>query len=162
MFIHKLCLSTLQESLQLNITGDQRYTFESTFKLTGLYGDTHPPEFPPNTEKPIMTEEQKEMTRKLRSLELAMKNLQGLGGYKSVSYKDLCMFPGVNLPPGFKMPKFEKYDGHGDLVAHLRCYYNQLRGAGGKEELLMAYFGESLSGLASEWFVDQDIDKWIS
>ena len=26
----------------------------------------------------------------------------------------------------------------------------------------MAYFGESLSGLASEWFVDQDIDKWIS
>ena len=91
-----------------------------------------------------------------------MKNLQGLGGYKSVSYKDLCMFPGVNLPTGFKMPKFEKYDGHGDPVSHLRCYCNQLRSAGGKEELLMAYFGESLSGLASEWFVDQDIDKWIS
>ena len=72
------------------------------------------------------------------------------------------MFPGVYLPLGFKMPKFEKYNGHGDPVAHLRCYYNQLRGAGGKEELLMAYFGESLSGLASEWFVDQDIDKWNS
>ena len=91
-----------------------------------------------------------------------MKNLQGLGGCKSVLYKDLCMFPGVHLPLGFKMPKFEKYDGHGDPIAHLRCYCNQLRGAGGKEELLMAYFGESLSGLASEWFVDQDIDKWIS
>ncbi|KAM3251761.1 hypothetical protein P3L10_005831 [Capsicum annuum] len=49
------------------------------------------------------------------------------------------------------MPKFEKYDGHGDPVAHLSCYCNQLRGAGEKEELLMAYFGESLSGLASEW-----------
>ena len=60
------------------------------------------------------------------------------------------------------MPKFEKYDGHGDPVAHLRCYCNQLRGTRGKEELLMAYFGESLSGLASEWFVDQNIDKWIS
>ncbi|KAM3291517.1 hypothetical protein P3S67_019806 [Capsicum chacoense] len=72
------------------------------------------------------------------------------------------MFPGVHLPLGFKMPKFEKYDGYGDPVAHLRHYYNQLRGAGGKEELLMAYFGESLSGLTSEWFVDQDIDKWIS
>ncbi|XP_047249421.1 uncharacterized protein LOC124890097 [Capsicum annuum] len=146
----------------LNITGDLRYTFEPTFKLTDLYSDTYPPEFPPNTKKPIMTEEQEEMTRKLRSLKLAMKNLQGLGDYKRVSYKDLCMFLGVNLPPGFKMPKFEKYDRHGDLVAHLRCYCNQLKGAGGKEELLMAYFGESLSGLASEWFVDQDIDKWIS
>ncbi|PHT63522.1 hypothetical protein T459_32618 [Capsicum annuum] len=81
------------------------------------------------------------MTRKLRSLELAMKNFQGLGGYKSVSYKDPCMFPSVHLPFGFKMPKFEKYDGHGDPVAHFRHFCNQLRGAGGKEELLMAYFG---------------------
>ncbi|KAF3643064.1 putative NAC domain-containing protein 66-like [Capsicum annuum] len=113
----------------------------------------------PTTEKPVMIEEQEKMTRKLRRLELAMKNLQGLGGYKSVSYKDLCMFPGVNLPPSFKMPKFEKYDKHGDPVAHLRRYCNQLRGTRGKEELLMVYFEESLSGLASECFVDQDIDK---
>ncbi|KAM3323108.1 hypothetical protein P3S67_004259 [Capsicum chacoense] len=55
------------------------------------------------------------------------------------------MFPGVHLPLGFKMLKFEKYDGHSDSVAHLRRYCNQLRGAGGKEELLMAYFSESLS-----------------
>nr|XP_033512358.1 uncharacterized protein LOC117277052 [Nicotiana tomentosiformis] len=46
------------------------------------------------------------------------------------------------------MPKFEKYDGHGDPIAHLKRYCNQLRGAGGKEELLMAYFGESLTGIA--------------
>jgi len=88
-----------------------------------------------------------------------MRNLQGIGDYKNVSYKDLCMFPDINLPPGFKMPKFEKYAGHGDPVAHLRCYWNQLRAAGGKEELLMAFFGESLSDLALEWFIDRDIDK---
>ncbi|KAF3656485.1 putative nitrate transporter 1.4-like [Capsicum annuum] len=90
------------------------------------------------------------MTKKLRSLELAMKDLQGLEGCKSVSYKDLCMFPGFHLSFHFKMPKFEKYDGHGNPVAHLRRYCNQLRGTGGKEELLMAYFRESLSGLASK------------
>ncbi|PHT32579.1 hypothetical protein CQW23_28916 [Capsicum baccatum] len=88
-----------------------------------------------------------------------MKNFQELGGLKSVSYKDLCMFSGVNLPFGFKMPNFEKYDGHGDPVSHLRRYYNQLRVVGGKEEPLIAYFGESLLGLALEWFVDQDIDS---
>ncbi|PHT95377.1 hypothetical protein T459_03259 [Capsicum annuum] len=146
----------------LNIFSDQYYAPEPIFKSISPYDCPQLTEFPPNTEKPVMTEEQEEMTRKLRSLELIMRNLQGLGGYKSVSDKDLCMFPGVHLPLGFKMPKFEKYDGHGNPVSHLRRYCNQLRGVGGKEELLMAYFGESLSGLASEWFVDQDIDKWIS
>ncbi|KAM3322658.1 hypothetical protein P3S67_003809 [Capsicum chacoense] len=146
----------------LNIFSDQHYAPEPTFKSTGPFNCPQPPEFPPNTEMPVMTKEQEEIARKLRSLELTMKNLQGLGGYKSVSYKDLSMFPGLHLPLGFKMSKFEKYDGHGDPVAHLKRYCNQLRGAGGKEELLMVYFGESLLGLASEWFVDQDIDKWIS
>ncbi|PHT34781.1 hypothetical protein CQW23_26581 [Capsicum baccatum] len=72
------------------------------------------------------------------------------------------MFSDVHLPMGFKTPKFDKYEGHDDPMAHLRHYCNQLRGAGGKKELLMAYFGESLSSLALEWFVDQDIDKWSS
>ncbi|KAK4709725.1 hypothetical protein R3W88_004238 [Solanum pinnatisectum] len=47
-------------------------------------------------------------------------------------------------------PKFEKYDGYGDPIAHLKRYCNQLRGAKSEEELLMAYFGESLMGIASE------------
>ena len=62
----------------------------------------------------------------------------------------------------FKAPKFEKYDGHGDPIAHLKRYCNQLRGAEGKEELLMTYFGESLVGIASEWFIDQDITNWYT
>ncbi|KAM3327189.1 hypothetical protein P3S67_002315 [Capsicum chacoense] len=86
--------------------------------------------------------------------------MQVLGGPKSVSYKNLCIFPDVHLPLGFKMSKFDKYEGHGDPVAHLKKFCNQLRGAGGKEELLMAYFIESLEGVASEWFIDQDIFHW--
>nr|XP_009764940.1 PREDICTED: uncharacterized protein LOC104216318 [Nicotiana sylvestris] len=58
------------------------------------------------------------------------------------------------------MPKFEKYDGHGDPIALLNKYCNQLRGAGEKEELLMGYLGESLTGIASEWYMDQDISHW--
>ncbi|KAK4713682.1 hypothetical protein R3W88_019589 [Solanum pinnatisectum] len=70
------------------------------------------------------------------------------------------MFPHVHLPIDFKTLKFEKYDGHGDPVAHLKRYCNQLRGVGSKEELLMAYFGKSLMEIASEWFIDQDISNW--
>ncbi|XP_070049552.1 uncharacterized protein [Nicotiana tomentosiformis] len=90
------------------------------------------------------------MARKLRSLEQSLKNMQGLSGQKGISYSDLCMFPNVHLPVGFKMPKFEKYDGNGD----------PLRWDGGKEELLMAYFGESVTGIASEWYMDQEISHW--
>ncbi|XP_070026028.1 uncharacterized protein [Nicotiana sylvestris] len=100
------------------------------------------------------------MARRMRILEQSLKNMQGLSGQKSVSYTDLCMFPHVHLPVGFKTPKFEKYDGHGDPIAHLKKYCNQLRGASDKEELLMAYFGESLVGIASEWYMDQDISRW--
>ncbi|XP_070037279.1 uncharacterized protein [Nicotiana tomentosiformis] len=101
-----------------------------------------------------------EMIQRMKSLEQQLKNMQGLAGQKSIAFKDLCMFPDVRLPLGFKTPKFEKYDGHGDPIAHLKRYCNQLRGAGGKEELLMAYFGESLTGVASEWFMDQDTSRW--
>ena len=86
--------------------------------------------------------------------------MQRLGGPKSVSYKDLCMFPDVHLPIGFKMPKIDKYEGHDDPVAHLKRFCNQLSGAGGKEKSLMAYFRESLTGIAFEWFIDQDISRW--
>nr|XP_033507972.1 uncharacterized protein LOC117273014 [Nicotiana tomentosiformis] len=58
------------------------------------------------------------------------------------------------------MPKFETYDEHGDPIAHLKRYCNQLRGAAGKEELLMAYFGESLVGISSKWYMDQEIAHW--
>ncbi|XP_070014494.1 uncharacterized protein [Nicotiana sylvestris] len=63
--------------------------------------------------------------------------MQGLGNQVSVAYKDLCLFPDVQLPVGFKMPKFDLYDRHGDPVAHLRGYCSKMRGAGGKDKLLM-------------------------
>lgn len=70
------------------------------------------------------------------------------------------MFPDVYLPFGFNLPKFNKYSSHGDPVAHLKKYCNQLRRVGGREKLLMTYFGKSLIGLGSEWFIDQDISRW--
>ncbi|XP_070040824.1 uncharacterized protein [Nicotiana tomentosiformis] len=55
------------------------------------------------------------------------------------------------------MPKFDPYDGHGDPVAHLRGFCSNMRGASGKDELLMAYFSQSLSGAALEWLRQLDV-----
>ncbi|XP_070020381.1 uncharacterized protein [Nicotiana sylvestris] len=116
------------------------------FGVSAPYNQTPRYDSPVENEMPATTIEPNEMARKMKSLEQNIKNIQGLGGLKSVSFSDLCMFPHIHLPRGFKTPKFEKYDGHGDPITHLKRYCNQLRGAGGKEELLMAYFGESLVG----------------
>ncbi|XP_009610405.2 uncharacterized protein [Nicotiana tomentosiformis] len=152
-----------------------RQTFEPstfTFQATQFQLDTarvtpnsypqHPQfESPVEQERVLRNPEQEEIVQKMKSIEQNLKNIQGLSGQKRMSYADLCMFPHVHLPVGFKTPKFERYDGHGDSIAHLKQYCNQLRGAGGKEELLMAYFGENLTGIASEWYIDQDISHWI-
>ncbi|XP_070026391.1 uncharacterized protein [Nicotiana sylvestris] len=58
------------------------------------------------------------------------------------------------------MPKFDLYDGHGDPVAHLKGFCSKIRGAGGKGELLMAYFSQSLSGSVLEWYTQQDHGRW--
>ncbi|XP_070002931.1 uncharacterized protein [Nicotiana sylvestris] len=130
------------------------------FRVSAPYNQTHQYESPAENKKPAKTSKPDEMARKMKSLEQNIKNIQGIGGHKSVSFSDLCMFPHIHFPPGFKTLKFEKYDGYDDPITHLKRYCNQLRGAGGKEELLMAYFGKSLIGVASEWFIDQDITHW--
>ncbi|XP_070022746.1 uncharacterized protein [Nicotiana sylvestris] len=121
------------------------FTFQGPQLLSEIayvtpYSSTQPPQYDLSgeQEKIVKNLEQEEMARKMKSFEQSLKNMQA----------------------DFKMPKFEKYDGHGDLVAHQKRYCNQLRGAGGKEELLIAYFGESLTGIASEWYTDQEITHW--
>ncbi|XP_070048831.1 uncharacterized protein [Nicotiana tomentosiformis] len=140
----------------------QYYVPEPTFKVADPY--SHAPRFEPlvKTEKPSRNVEQDEMFRKVKSLEQSLKNMQGIGSQVSVAYKDLCLFPDVQLPAGFKMPKFDPYDGHGDPVAHLRGFCSNMRGAGRKDELLMAYFSQSLSGAALEWYTHQDTSRWYT
>ncbi|XP_070050001.1 uncharacterized protein [Nicotiana tomentosiformis] len=76
--------------------------------------------------------------------------MQGMGNQIDMSYNDLCMFPDIRLPAGFKMPKFNLYDEGEDPVAHLKGYFTEMRSIGGKHELLMAYLSESLSRAALE------------
>ncbi|XP_070013508.1 uncharacterized protein [Nicotiana sylvestris] len=135
---------------------NQYYPHEPTFKAPEPYSYTPRFDLPVEAEKPSKNLEQEEMFRKVKSLEKSFRDMRGLGGQVSVTYKDLCLFSDVQLPTGFKMPKFDLYDGQGDPIAHLIGFYSKMRGAGGKDELLMAYFSQSLSGSALEWYTRQD------
>ncbi|XP_070029913.1 uncharacterized protein [Nicotiana sylvestris] len=144
------------------VTDAKHYAPEPTFKVSDPYSYAPYFEPPGGTEKPSKIVEQDEISRKVKILEQSLRNMQGIGSQMSVSYKDLCLFPDVQLPVGFKMPKFDLHDGHRDPVAHLRGYCNKMRGAGGKDKLLMTYFSQSLSGATLEWYTRQDVSKWYT
>ncbi|XP_015054878.1 uncharacterized protein LOC107001281 [Solanum pennellii] len=119
---------------------DQSYTPKEAIKIPSSHPYIHQCSSPVEIEKMVKNEEHEEMTNKIKSLEQSIRDMQGLGGHKGVSFSDLCMFPHVHLPAAFKTPMFEKYDGHRDPIAHLKRYFNQLRGAEGKRRVTYGLF----------------------
>ena len=70
------------------------------------------------------------------------------------------MHPDVELPEGYKLPKFEMFNGIRDQKAHLRMYCDKLIGVGRNGRILMKLFMRSLIGEALAWYIDQDSRKW--
>nr|XP_033515476.1 uncharacterized protein LOC117279949 isoform X2 [Nicotiana tomentosiformis] len=135
---NRILKQQMTEMCQASANGQGPPRHESQFSTHR--GQYHSPEYHSylfdlhsKIEKPAQKMAQEEMTQRVKSLEQKLKNMQGSAGQKSIAFKDLCMFPGVRLPLGFKTPKFEKYDRHGDPIAHLKRYCNQLRGVERKE-----------------------------
>ena len=52
----------------------------------------------------------------------AMKELQCIPDITGLSYEDLCIHPNLDLPKGFKIPKFDTFGGVGNPMDHLRSY----------------------------------------
>ncbi|KAK6795168.1 hypothetical protein RDI58_008621 [Solanum bulbocastanum] len=73
------------------------------------------------------------MNRKMKSLEDAMRGLRGFDSGQSVSYEKLCTFPEVELPPSYKIPKFEKFSESGNPFFYLKIYCEKLIGVGNNE-----------------------------
>ena len=59
---------------------------------------------------------------------------------RSVDFRDLSLVPNVVIPPKFKMPKFEKYDGIKCPENHLATYCNKLAEHARNEDLLIHVF----------------------
>nr|XP_009784616.1 PREDICTED: uncharacterized protein LOC104233008 [Nicotiana sylvestris] len=66
----------------------------------------------------------------------------------------------VELPEGYKPPKFEMFDRTGDPKVHLRC--DKLVGVGKDERICMKLFMRSLIGDALSWYISQNPKKWVN
>lgn len=50
------------------------------------------------------------------------------------------MHPDLEIPKGYKIQKFETFNGIGNPMAHLRDYYGKLMGIGKNNALIMSLF----------------------
>ncbi|XP_070036843.1 uncharacterized protein [Nicotiana tomentosiformis] len=100
------------------------------------------------------------MTKELKKLSRRVRSVKGGKGIEGLNYEDLCIQTDVELPEGYKPPKFEMFDSTGDPKAHLRTYYDKLVGVGKNEQIRMKLFMRSLTGDALSWYISQNPKKW--
>ena len=68
-----------------------------------------------------------------------------MNGIGSVDVNELILVPDLIIPPKFKLPKFEKYDGTECPKIHLAAYYRKMAGYTHDETLLIHVFQDSLA-----------------
>ncbi|PKI64961.1 hypothetical protein CRG98_014655 [Punica granatum] len=104
-----------------------------------------------------------EQQRRLKPMEETIRALQANDARPDARYGDCNLFPGMRLPPKFKIPKFKAYGGTTDPRHHLRHYRGKMLQYWEYEEFVIHSFQDSLSGSALDWFMSlkaEDIPTW--
>ncbi|XP_071933098.1 uncharacterized protein [Coffea arabica] len=104
------------------------------------------------------------LLKRLDRFDEFIRKSQGLRKQGVLDYDDLCLFPNVQLPVGFKTPKFNKYDGTGNPKTHLRLFANKLGRLVDDENLPLRLFPESLEGDALDWYSNlkpEEVKTWL-
>ncbi|XP_027101482.2 uncharacterized protein [Coffea arabica] len=104
------------------------------------------------------------LLKRLDRFDEFIRKSQGLSKQRMLDYDDLCLFPNVQLPVGFKTPKFNKYDGTCNPKTHLRLFANKLGRPVDDENLPLRLFPESLEGDALDWYSNlkpEEVKTWL-
>ena len=99
------------------------------------------------------------MQQKCSLLDKKLKEIDGVNDFESVDPRELCLVPDLVIPPKFKLPKFEKYDGTKCPENHLAMYCNKMAGHAHNEGLLIHVFYDSLAGTAARWYMGLKRDQ---
>ena len=86
----------------------------------------------------------KEMIRRARMIEELM------------DYDSLSLFPNARLPPKFKMPTLDKFDGTNYPKLHLKMYMRAMQPSSATKEVLAQIFQNTLIRAALRWFLNLD------
>ncbi|XP_071926092.1 uncharacterized protein [Coffea arabica] len=139
-----------------NPQGPHHHTAEPFVLDTGSQGKAAMEEQPTPIDKDLL--------RRLDRFDDFMRKNQGLSRHGGLDYDELCLFPDIQLPLGFKTPKFSKYDGTGNPKTHLKMFANKLGKPVDDESLPMRLFPESLEGDALDWYSNlksEEVKTWL-
>ena len=96
--------------------------------------------------------ENNEAQRKLELIEECLKAMEGSDVYGMVDAYKMSLVPDLVLPPKFKVPTFDKYDGIKCPSAHLYMYCRTMTGHTSNDKLLIHCLQDSLNGSTTRWY----------
>ena len=100
-----------------------------------------------------------DMQQRCSLIDEKLKEIEGVDDLGSVDPKELCLVPDLVIPPNFRTPKFEQYDGTKCPENHLATYCNKMAGHTCNEDLLIHVFYDSLVGAAAQWYMKLKKDQ---
>ncbi|XP_070022306.1 uncharacterized protein [Nicotiana sylvestris] len=102
------------------------------------------------------------MAEELKKLTSRIQGVKGGKGVEGLNYEDLCIQLDMELPEGYKPPKFKMFYGTGDPNVHLRNYCDKLVGVRKDERIRMKLFMRSLTRDALSWYISHNPKKWAN
>ena len=93
------------------------------------------------------------------SLMERLETVEDINGIRSMDINELILAPDLILPPKFKVPEFERYDGTKCPRIHLAAYYHKMDGYTYDQKLLIHVFQDSLAGAAAKWYLKLKRDQ---
>ena len=103
---------------------------------------------------PIALESEKKINERMNKMEEIIKRARKMEGL--MDYDTLSLFPDARLPPKFKMPTLDKFDGTGYPKSHLKMYMRAMQPLGATEEILAQMFQNTLTGATFRQFLNLD------
>ncbi|XP_050939299.1 uncharacterized protein LOC127148916 [Cucumis melo] len=117
----------------------------------------------PITESGKKISEEQGSRKRLEFLEERLRAIESADMYGSIDATQLCLISDVVIPPKFKTPDFEKYNGTTCPKSHLVMYCRKMSAYAHDDKLLIHCFQDSLVGPASRWYMQLDgsqVHRW--
>ncbi|KAA3479764.1 Gag-pro-like protein [Gossypium australe] len=110
------------------------------------------PDFDEMEKERMKAEPSRKMEDRYRWLEERVKVIEKTETLCGIDIKELSLVPNLVLPPKFKTPDFEKYNGTSCPGAHLKMFSRRMAGHANNEKILIHCFQDSLVGSAAKWY----------
>lgn len=100
-----------------------------------------------------------ESRHKYDLLEERLRAVEGMDIFGNIDASELSLVPDLVIPPKWKVPEFQKYDGAKCPAAHLTMFCRKMTGHTHNDKLLIhcfQYSSISIKGSAAKWYNQLD------